>query len=55
MPVLIFLVERYLEWKFGVMSTVAVSLLVGGWKSGSEQCTTAGAVLLAVLVVGTAL
>ncbi|WP_432104666.1 hypothetical protein [Streptomyces sp. bgisy091] len=55
MPFVIFVVERYLEWKFGVMSTFAASLLVGGLKSGSEQCATAGAVLLVVLVVGTAL
>ncbi|MFJ8858749.1 hypothetical protein ACIRD8_09960 [Streptomyces sp. NPDC102451] len=55
MPIVIFAVERYLEWKFGVMSTFAASLLIGGLKSGSGQCATAGAVLLAVLVVGTAL
>ncbi|MFD9501120.1 hypothetical protein [Streptomyces sp. NPDC060035] len=55
MPVVILVIDRYLEWKFGVPFSFAVSLLVGGLKSGSEQCTTAGAVLLAVLVVGTAL
>ncbi|MFJ8616795.1 hypothetical protein ACIRD4_13150 [Streptomyces clavifer] len=55
MPVVLFIIERYLEWKFGAASTVAFALLLGGTKSGSSQITTAGAMLLAVVVVGTAL
>ncbi|MBD0746204.1 hypothetical protein [Streptomyces sp. CBMA152] len=43
--------EQLVQWQFGVMGALALVLLSIGHKGHNHTCTTAGAVILAVLIV----
>ncbi|MGP9020066.1 hypothetical protein ACT1U9_16915 [Streptomyces sp. BR1] len=43
--------DQFVQWQFGVMGAVALVLLSIGHKGHNHTCTTAGAVILAVLIV----
>ncbi|MFE9364931.1 hypothetical protein ACFYNN_19500 [Streptomyces sp. NPDC006978] len=41
--------EQIIQWKYGVMGTVGITLLTFGMKAGSPNCACAGALVLALL------
>jgi hypothetical protein len=54
-PALAFLIEQLVQWKYGVVGAVGMLLFTGGIETRSHKATSAGAVLLAVLLAGPAL
>lgn len=53
--VLVITLEQYVEWKYGVVGIVGLLLLTVGIKVNSPGVSSAGAVLLALLVARPAL
>ncbi|MFE3515374.1 hypothetical protein [Streptomyces sp. NPDC059166] len=49
MPFITLGLEQIIQWKYGVMGTLGVSLLTLGLKIGSTNCACAGALILALL------
>ncbi|MFF4750788.1 hypothetical protein ACWD5R_12320 [Streptomyces sp. NPDC002514] len=47
--------EQFVQWKYGVVGLVGLLLLTIGVKADNPAVSSAGAVLLAVLVAGPAL
>ncbi|MEV0693233.1 hypothetical protein [Streptomyces sp. NPDC050388] len=53
--VVVITVEQYVEWKYGIAGIVGLLLLTAGIKAKSPGVSSAGAVLLALLVARPAL
>ncbi|MDX3329857.1 hypothetical protein PV405_35315, partial [Streptomyces sp. ME02-6979-3A] len=49
MPLFTLGLEQIIQWKYGVMGTVGITLLTFGLKAGSPNCACAGALVLALL------
>lgn len=50
MPVLGFVFEQFMQWKFGMAGAVAAVLFLVGLRTRSETCQCVGIVLLVVLL-----
>ncbi|MGJ3560125.1 hypothetical protein ACR6C2_22075 [Streptomyces sp. INA 01156] len=53
--VVVITVEQYVEWKYGIAGIVGLLLLTVGIKANSPGVSSAGAVLLALLLARPAL
>ncbi|MGY0068232.1 hypothetical protein ACWZEH_15690 [Streptomyces sp. QTS137] len=53
--VLVVTLEQYVEWKYGIAGIIGLLLLTVGIKANSPGVSSAGAVLLALLVARPAL
>jgi hypothetical protein len=53
--VVVLTVEQYVEWKYGIAGIVGLLLLTVGIKANSPGVSSAGAVLLALLLARPAL
>ncbi|AGJ56371.1 hypothetical protein AB0K64_08990 [Streptomyces sp. NPDC053741] len=53
MPFITLGLEQIIQWKYGVMGTLGVTLLSLGAKVGNPNCACAGALILALLFAPT--
>lgn len=53
MPLFTLGLEQIIQWKYGLMGTLGVSLLSFGIKVGNPNCACAGALILALLFAPT--